>query len=304
MPMAESMPATTGGLQNIVSPHEFVKLALVSLVSMALTAGVIGCATTPMKADTTQSKVDEPEQKIMIVPQPIASPIVQPKVVETEKIILKDATGNVRFEVSVKEDGSLVHTLRDAKGNERINLTVDAEGVARHNLFDDTGTIRVGSYAYPGDHQRFAGKAGTAFFNKDGKSLMQLETHTTGEVSHILFDRNGNERISLRLLNDGMAIQRFRDAKGTIRTSTYTDTSGETAFNLFDAQQRVRFRNIMLPDGKVMQSFIGKSGKEKESTILEDNDTLTHNVETGTVRKVFDSVGKTLKRMLPGDPDK
>ena len=303
MPMSESMCPATGWLQSRFNRHQFMPLFPLAVTVLALTMGTVGCATTPIKADTAQPKVDEPEQKFVIVPQSIASPIVQQKVVETEKIILKDAAGNIRFEIAVKEDGSLVQTLRDAKGIERLKLMVDAEGVARQNFFDETGTTRMGSYVYPADHTKFGGEAGVGFLNKDGKSVMQMETHKSGEVSHTFFDKNGNERISLRLLNDGLAIQRFRDAKGTIRTSTYTDTTGETAFNLFDAQQRVRFRSIMLPDGKLVQSFISKTGKEKESTMLEDDDTLTHKVEKGTVRKIVDSVGRTLKRILPGDSE-
>lgn len=298
MPASDEGCGTHSRLKNLRKRDESMKVYNLVVAIMAITAGTVGCATTPTQADTVQTKVNEPEQRVVIVQQ-----IVQQKVVETEKIILKDAAGNVRFEIAVKEDGSLVQTLRDAKGIERLKLMVDAEGVARQNFFDETGTTRMGSYVYPADHTKFGGEAGVGFLNKDGKSVMQMETHKSGEVSHTFFDKNGNERISLRLLNDGLAIQRFRDAKGTIRTSTYTDTTGETAFNLFDAQQRVRFRSIMLPDGKLVQSFISKAGKEKESTMLEDDDTLTHKVEKGTVRKIVDSVGRTLKRILPGDSE-
>lgn len=294
------MCGTTGWLQNLFSRHEFVKLSRVAVTVIALTAGTIGCATKPMKANTVQPKVDETDQRVVIPAQVIPPLIIQQKVVEAEKIVLKDAAGNVRFEVAVKEDGSLVHTLRDAKGNERIKLMIDAEGVARHNIIDETGTTRVGSYVYPIDHPKFAGIAGTEFFNKDGKVLIQLGTENNREAFQVFFDNNGKDRISLNILNNGSAVQQFRDAAGTVRANTYTNTSGEIVFNLFDSQQRVRFRNIMFPNGKLTQGFMSKTGQYKESTTFEDDDTLTHTVEKGAVRKIVEGVGSALKRVLPG----
>ncbi len=270
------------------------KMAKIALTCLALIISTDGCATTSMKEESLQLKSDEAQQRSA----------AQQKVVETEKIILKDATGNVRFEIAVKEDGSLVHTMRDAKGNERINLVVDADGVARHNLIDETGITRVGSYVYPGDHPKFAGIAGTAFLNKDGKSSMKLETYKSGEVSQTFFGDNGKERLSLNILNDGLAIQHFRDATGILRASIYAEPTGETAFSLYDAQQHIRFHNIMSSNGKLTQGFINKAGQYRESTTFEANDTINHNVEKGFVRKFIDGVGKGLKSMLTGGSDK
>lgn len=263
-----------------------------ALACLALIISTYGCATS-MKGESVQLKFDEVQQR----------PAAQ-KVIETEKLILKDITGNVRFEIAIREDGSLVHTMRDAKGNERINLVVDADGVARHNLIDETGTTRVGSYVYPGDHQKFAGIAGTAFLNKDGKSSMRLETYKNGEVAQTFFGDNGKQRLSLNILNDGLAIQHFRDATGILRASIYAEATGATAFSLYDAQQHIRFHNIMSSNGKFTQGFINKAGQYSESTTFEVNDTINRNAEKGFVRKFIDGVGKGIKSMLTGGSDK
>ncbi len=263
------------------------------LACLALTINTAGCATS-IKGESSQSNATD-------TPQMTAA---QQKVIETEKIVLKDASGNVRFEVAVREDGSLVHTMRDAKGIERISLMVDANGVARHNLMDETGTTRMGSYVYPTDHPQFAGITGTAFLNKDGRSSMKLETYKSGEVSHTFFGDNGKERISLNILNDGMAVQHFRDAAGTIRTSIYADTAGETAFGLYDAQQHIRFHNIMFANGKITQGFINRAGHYKESITFEANDSINHNAEKGVIGKFIYGVGKGIKELLTGGSDK
>ena len=274
-----------------------------ALACLALIISVDGC-TTSMKGDSVQRKADEVTQTDAFLSHAPTPTIVHQKVVETEKIVLKDAAGNVRFEVAITDDGSLINTMRDAKGSERIKLTVGADGVARHTMMDETGTARLGSYVYPGDHPKRAGTAGTAFLNKDGKSVMQLETYKNGEVSHAFFGDNGKERISLNILNDGMAVQHFRDATGTLRTSIYADPTGETAFSLYDSQQRLRFHNIMLSNGKFTQGFINKAGQYKESTTLEENDTINHNAEKGVVRKFMDGVGKGIKSIFSSGSDK
>jgi hypothetical protein len=116
--------------------------------------------------------------------------ILQQRVVEVEKIVLKDTAGNIRFEVTVKEDGSLVQTLRDKKGNERIALMVDAEGVARQSLFGEDGQKRVHSYVFPTDHPQSAGMAGTDILNREGKIALESYIDSERVTRHILHDEN------------------------------------------------------------------------------------------------------------------
>ena len=121
--------------------------------------------------------------------------ILQQRVVEAEKIVLKDATGKVRLQIAIDEGGGIVQTFLDAKGTERLKLMVDAENVVRQRFFDEKGTIRMGSYVYPADHPRSARWVGTDILNKEGKVAIRSAIDTQRIARHQLFNEKGAVRI-------------------------------------------------------------------------------------------------------------
>lgn len=179
--------------------------------------------------------------------------ILHQRVVEVEKIVLKDTAGNVRFEVSVKEDGSLVQTLRDKKGNERIALMVDAEGVARQRFFDENGKIRLGSYVYPADHPKYAEFVGTDIMNKDGHAALKSYIDAERVTRHVLIDENGKSRVTSYVFPAGhprlpeMVGTDIMNKDGGVALESYIDTQRVTRHVLHDENGVARMGSYAYP---------------------------------------------------------
>ncbi len=121
--------------------------------------------------------------------------ILQQRVVEAEKIVLKDASGNVRLQIAVDEGGGIVQTFLDAKGTERLKLMVDAENVVRERFFDEKGKIRMSNYVYREDHHKFAKSVGTQISYPDGTPALQSFIDTDSSVHQTMSDQKGFDRV-------------------------------------------------------------------------------------------------------------
>jgi hypothetical protein len=83
----------------------------------------------------------------------------QPKVLDGEKLILRDGKGNVRCQIEVEKDNGVVQTLTDDKGRVRLKMATSADGEARLILLDDKGATRIRLVTFPADQKNAEGVA-------------------------------------------------------------------------------------------------------------------------------------------------
>lgn len=224
--------------------------------------------------------------------------ILQQRVVEVEKIVLKDTTGNIRFEVAVKEDGSLVQTLRDKKGNDRIALMVDAEGVTRQRFFDENGKTRMESYVFPADHPEYADFVGTDILNKDGKMALTSYIDTERVVRQTLADDNEIGRVSSYVFPAdhprlaGIVGSDILNKNGKPALVSYIDTEHVVRQVLSDENGTSRISNYVFPAdhpklaGWGGTDILNKDGKTALRSVIDTQRVVRHQLmnENGVVR--------------------
>lgn len=192
--------------------------------------------------------------------------ILNQRVVETEKIVLKDAAGKVRMQIAVDEGGGIVQTFLDAKGTERLKLMVDAENVVRQRFLDEKGTIRLGNAVYPTDSPGAPGGASvTAWRNKAGQELIRIHIDEQGVARHTLHDEKGTARVGSYVYPGdhptaaGVVGVDIMQKNGTTALTSYIDTDRVVRHVLFD-EKMARVNSYVNPADHPKRA--GQAGSE------------------------------------------
>jgi hypothetical protein len=112
------------------------------------------------------------------------------KVVETERLIIRDGEGRLRGELSTGRDRSPTLWLFDKEGTRRAELSLLPDGTPGLRLFDQRETIRI--------------------------DISLLEGHPTLSVR----DKAGKDRAKLVVTQDGEPYFQLRDTTGNVIWST------------------------------------------------------------------------------------
>jgi hypothetical protein len=205
---------------------------------------------------------------------------VRGKVLEAQKIVLKNADGKPRCSIEVDDKGNVLQTMADAKGNPRIRLMVEAEGTARLRMFDEKGIVRVYAATFPDQHKEYPGSGtlGVAGPQKDKPSGLHLATDKDGIAFQELYDTNGERRgefsiykegwavlrlyapekaaqsnyIALGTATDGTAVQEIATTKGEKKVRRFissVDCRGIGFHCMYDENEKMRVQGLVVPKG-------------------------------------------------------
>jgi hypothetical protein len=125
----EELAAIRERLQSLERQNRLMKLAVLVIGSL------LGCATL-MAARSDQSKV-----------------------LDGQKLLLRDGKGTIRCQIEMDGDNGVVQTLTDHKGRERLKLATSADGEARFTMLDDKGATRIRLDTFPSDKKDSGGVA-------------------------------------------------------------------------------------------------------------------------------------------------
>jgi hypothetical protein len=113
----------------------------------------------------------------------------QSKVLDGEKLLLRDKKGNIRCQIEVDKDNGVVQTLTDDKGRVRLKMATSADGEARFTMLDDKGATRIRLVTFPSDLKDAEGVARISVLgpgsngipsDKGGICIQTMKDGTTG----------------------------------------------------------------------------------------------------------------------------
>ncbi|WHZ22024.1 MAG: hypothetical protein OJF47_001136 [Nitrospira sp.] len=107
------------------------------------------------------------------------------KVMETERLILRDGAGNLRGEFSTGRDHSPTLWLFDKEGTRRAELSLLPDGTPGLRLFDERETIRI-------DIGLLESQPTLSIRDKTGKDRVKVVVTQDGEPYLQLHDTTGN----------------------------------------------------------------------------------------------------------------
>jgi hypothetical protein len=96
----------------------------------------------------------------------------KPKVVEAERFVLRDSSGNVRAEIGISTRQVAALKLYDGAGRCRVELLVTKDGTSGLQFQDQDGTPRVVVYLDQVEQQ--TGNPCLSLVGKDGKVFAEL----------------------------------------------------------------------------------------------------------------------------------
>lgn len=206
--------------------------------------------------------------------------ILQQRVVEAEKIVLKDATGKVRLQIAVDEGGGIVQTFLDTKGTERLKLMVDAENVVRQRFLDEKGTIRMGNSVFPTDSPKVpGGMAVTGWSNKEGQPMIYMQVDQEGVARHTMFDEKGNARMASYVKPvdhpqqaGSSGTEWFSNINGGTWTRIQTTLSGNATHEFIDNNNKRRISLSISNDGVADERFSDAAGEIRAQTYTKGKD--------------------------------
>ena len=197
----------------------------------------------------------------------MAANSVWPKVLETEKLVIKDETGKIWSTIEASSTTGVVQVLMDDKGTERIRLSVDQEGIGRLKAIDDQGVLRVSLYTYPSGHNVAPNQAGVTlvgpgkdrpqekkesiglatregwafqrFTDQAGKSRVMTFVNPNGDVGEQFSDKESKERWSINVFGSGLVNQRLSDSNGKLRLVAYADAAGNAEQQSYDKDEKL-----------------------------------------------------------------
>ncbi len=158
-----------------------------------------------------------------------AQPAHEAKVVQAERIIIRDKDGNERVRVGVGSNGAAYLSLKDMGSNGGIDLVASSEGQpyldvwnkaqghlmlvahADRMAVDFRDKNRVGQIALKiekGDGTQYLS------FRKEGKGNLSLGLHEDGSGGLAVTDLSSHRRTELWQRNDGGPVLQVYDSKG------------------------------------------------------------------------------------------
>jgi len=161
--------------------------------------------------------------------------VPQSATLEAERLVLRDAAGDMRAELAPRKDGTLAFALYDTHGNLRTELSVDAGGLGGFRLAGENG--QPGLVVTP-KSLRFADTDGAAFLAStslgltawgvgDARSGVWIGTRPDGTSAVNLADRQGRTRAGVALKGDGSPSLTLNDQEG--RTGAVLDVPADGA---------------------------------------------------------------------------
>jgi hypothetical protein len=201
----------------------------------------------------------------------MAADNLRPKVLETEKLVLKDENGKVRGKIEASGKDGIVQVLMDDTGTERVRLSVNKQGVARIWVNDDDGTVRVAAYSFPSNDKDTPYRSGISVLgagketNNKPKEAIVLATYKDGEATQAVFDKKGKLRLSMGAMPDGLANLLFLNKDGEDKCAIQLGTIQQGgAFQQFFGKDGKRSLVMSaMPEGETAQYFLGADEKTR-----------------------------------------
>ncbi len=154
------------------------------------------------------------------------------KLIEAERLILRDANGHRRVECHAGPKGPAL-TFFDADGTQRLRLQTEDDGASTLSLHQPSEqarrdvTLKVApdgwsllSFADAKQQERLAvglgydGEPRLRMYTRDGKARASLGSDMSGRVDCVLHDANGTERAVIRSAPGGTPSITLYDSQG------------------------------------------------------------------------------------------
>lgn len=201
------------------------------------------------------------------------------RVLEAERVVLRDAEGKVHGELALDPHGSVALSLYDSEGIRRAQL-----GTNGLYLSDPRGTVQASLRLMPGSTQAEAftpvlrlsdgqgsprgslvvhrdGASSLLLSNADGHGGATLESEPDGAGHLALSGHEGRSAAWLGTLPDNSRAFLLSDSGGDAIAMLSIGTSGATQLSLSDRAHRERVVVTVLPDGSPHFALTGRTGK-------------------------------------------
>ncbi len=140
----------------------------------------------------------------------------EPRAVEAQQFVLRDAHGVVRARLGVGPGGDVVFSLHDPEGRSRAGLMVHADGASRMDLINEQGEAEA-SLSVTATGPALALFAGSA------ARLVAMITHEGPAIA--LLDESSRRRLTITRNDAGTSVA-FTDADGTPRGGMHMPDGG------------------------------------------------------------------------------
>lgn len=148
---------------------------------------------------------------------------LQPKTIEAERFILKDAEGVTLAAWAMSPDHTPGMWLFDKSGKPRLSLDVARDGAPGVNLYNPDGSLRAALAVRPD------GTPGLGLADTRGQIRLSLDLGNDGSSGFNLFGGRGALRTALAIRPDGTPALGLFDENGTIRRSFEIGSDGSPA---------------------------------------------------------------------------
>lgn len=200
------------------------------------------------------------------------------RVIEVEKILLRDAEGHHRGKISADPDGSAELLLSDRAGHAWVRLGVNRDGEAFIELKDQKGESsfgdansaifeRLDKLARRYRRLKFFGILVLGLFGVilATQAYVVFRPHLPGYAGEALVvrDSQGNIRASLRGAGDQVGLDLW-DAQGRRRVKLGLGAGGAPGLAFYDQEQRVRAELNLGPDGEPKFTLRDQRGLETQ----------------------------------------
>lgn len=153
-----------------------------------------------------------------------------PKSIETESLVIRDKSGNVRAALGAWADGSVNLILYDKSRTARLGLSVKPDGSPRVSLTDGKQPqIEIGFWTANG-------VTGINLSDADGRHRLLIAVAKEGAPTLGLRDKDERPRLALNVLPDGVASIALLDKAQRRRLWLATADEGLSAVRIIDDQ--------------------------------------------------------------------
>ena len=184
------------------------------------------------------------------------------KVLELEGLIIKDADGKSRLEISTGPDGEVTLSMLDKIGRKRLAFAVSASDGAGIALLAEDGTERLGLALTDED----GGVAGVEIYDKKGTRRLGLVVDADGCPKTALFDDSEKIRLNLEVNKNGLPAVHLVDPKGTSRVELVMRKNGSSSIGVNSPEGEPRI-DLSVDDDEDRSVFLGILGTRSVHTM-------------------------------------